>query len=635
MLAAKIPGPLPQFEIGSSQPQQHKLRSFIASEPILANPLAPRSSPVEDSVLPSTDTAIPDSLPINIIPDTQKNIDNNDYWQLQSSFDYNARMDDSEISDIGEDTIKAFAKTNVLEENTEIEDVVHGEKLSPEKSNIQSSLSHRGKRLDGSSNLASAVTNSVVCDDSVVSPQNPDQKPSDISKKRSTRSSSKGKSVTYKSSTDCVKEEKGLISKQGTTINSATLVSAISINNESKSAIAKIQPSNLASADSQELPPDQSTETICKILTVQSAPTTTDKGIKNSKKPLKKPLKFEKSIPPSTIIKVGANTQKEDFMDCDAGPIVIKNNFAKKNKDDSDIQITNVVQQDVIKVDGDSPNTVGEKDSPKLEIDTQTSPKADKSTTRSFPENSPELSQKLEQINFDISNEIPSSPGDLYKEILDCAIEGSPAKILNAKNSPIIKKIESLYKRKLMDTEGDFLCSQESQSQDTLSSQVKKVPAFARKRETSANTSASFVVSKNKSLQNLGVRPRKKSNEALPDDTIPIPPVRRSILKKKFLDKSVPAAIKTPEMGTFNFDLKSPSKESENSWGKTVNKKKRVAGFKTKKEKLIEQKAIKRQLKAEHDKDKPVKVCFNNLFYYLCSFPLQFRYFLNVSLLTS
>ena len=539
MLAAKIPDPLPQFVIGSSQPQEQKIRSFIASEPILANPLVPRSSPVEDSVIPSSATAIPDSLPVNVIPEI------NDCWQLRSSFDFTSGADNSDISIVGDDTIKAFANKNLVKENPEIEEMVSNDNGPPERSKIDRS--------------------NII--------RHPDSKGTDC---KGTSKTDSDELLANNSDTVCERKYE-------------------QFENEFKNTKCELY-SDLEREDSNTANKIQSD-----IITSKSS--------RKLKRILKKPLKFEELEPPKTVIKVGTTITTESSLIKDAESIKIQNNFEKqeRNKEEVEVQITNIVKvefEEVVEIEGESND---DDEPPLIDMDSKASPKvvSAASPDPSVTEHSPELSQQLDQINYDISSEIPSSPGDVYKEILRDSINDSPAKVVIASNSPFLKKIENNYKRRLMDTEGVFICSQDSQ--DSKSSQAKRGPAFARKREISSRKSSTFVISNNKTLQNLGERLRKESDEDVPGETIPLPPARRSILKKKFLDKSLLVAPKTPQFGSFDFDLNSPTRGSEKSWEKTCQKK-RAAGFKTKRQKLEDQKAAKRQLKAEQKIEKPTKV---------------------------
>ena len=124
MLSEKIQEPLPQFDIEQSQPERQALKSFVATEPIMTNIRVPRSSPAENQdqnpVGVSQIISIPDSLPVSVIPDSQKASGSaeNKNWKLQSSFDYSRKIDDSEIS-AGEDTMKDFAKNRVVLEETQ------------------------------------------------------------------------------------------------------------------------------------------------------------------------------------------------------------------------------------------------------------------------------------------------------------------------------------------------------------------------------------------------------------------------------------------------------------------------------------------------------------------------------------
>ena len=109
-----------------------------------------------------------------------------------------------------------------------------------------------------------------------------------------------------------------------------------------------------------------------------------------------------------------------------------------------------------------------------------------------------------------------------------------------------------------------------------------------------------------KSLQKMG----KRKKEIVPEEIIPAPPGRKSILKKKFLDKTL-IAPKTPQFHSFDFDERSPI--SEQSWMKNngLKNKKRAAGFKTKKQKQEDQRAATRKRKDEKKADAPPKVLYS------------------------
>ena len=484
MLSEKINEPLPQFEIGLSQPEKQKLKSFIASEPVLTNARAPTSSPVTDENIVSSSPirAIPDSLPISVIPDTQQQAcgsGDERKWQLQSSFDYKSKIEDSDIS-AGEDTMKDFARNDAVKEN---ENSYNEEMNQPKKA------------------------------------------------------------------------------------------TEISLNR-----------SNLASACST----------------------------KNSRK-TKKPLKFEECEPAGAVILVGTDSKKAALAEKVDETIKIHNNFNKKilskpienpnsKKDENiGIEIVNIVrsvEEDVVEIED-----------PKMEIEINSSGERNLETMASEPisaDNSPNLSQELEQINHDINQTIPSSPGDVYKSMLRDGLKESCKSALSAKNSPAQKTLQKSFKRRLMDADENYLCSQNSPESPTPSQTVtKRLPAFARKKELpSLNASSSFVVSKNKSLN----QPRK-CEKSVPEEVIPLPPARKSILKKKFLVKDAGPAPLTPKLGKFDFDEKSPAK-SDASWMKTEKKKKRTAGFKTKKQRLQEERTAKRKMKEEQKKDKPNKVLY-------------------------
>jgi hypothetical protein len=329
-----------------------------------------------------------------------------------------------------------------------------------------------------------------------------------------------------------------------------------------------------------------------------------------SSRKTKKPLKFEETEPAGAIILVGADNNKIPSDGKVDEAIKIKNKFDKKlqsgrdenclNKKEDDVKIMNVIE----------PEDVVEIENPMIEVENKSCHGGLEQIENSQPisvENSPNLSQELEQINHDINNKIPNSPGDIYKSILKDGLKESCKEALSVKNSPAQKKLQNSFKRRLMDTEGNFLCSQNSQESPAPSqSTTKKLPAFARKREIpSLNTSSSFVISKNKSINKT--RKHEKSDELVPEEIIPLPPARKSILKKKFLVKDAATAQTTPKLGKFDFDEKSPAK-SDASWMKTDKKKKRTAGFKTKKQRLQEERAAKRKIKDEKKKDQPNKV---------------------------
>ena len=520
MLGEKIPDsePLPQLELGLSQPDKKKIKAFIATDPIVANPRAPQSSPSEDCVIPDTQpTAIPDSLPnsaflgseipsspraaavycvplpVIAIPDSQNKggrscgasaVDDSN-WTLQSSFDFSVRMDDSEISAVGDDTIADLMK--------EVAEIPEDEYLIP------------------SGQLVSPIN--PVFDDSVI------EKPKSRSK-----SSKKGKERA------------------------------------------------------------------------------------------KEPLDFEKPAK-CEIIKVGAISGSSQRIKHDSEKIVISNKCEPKTRSRSSskksensqkqtdgVEITRVVDvefEDVINLD---------EEPIKNELAKSTSVKRTEDSAASSAvscSNSPiSLSQQLDEINCEIVADIPSSPGDVYRQILQDGIHNSPIanKVLREgiSNSPK-PSTSRQFKRKLMDTEDRFLCSPIN-SQDLPMSLTplsqKKAPAFARKRISSGpmNLSSNFVVSKNRSLQSL----KKPVKEDIPDEIIPEPPAaRKSILKKKFLDKAKLFAPKTPELGAFKFD-----ENSDASWVKTEKKQKRTAGFKTKKQKQEEEKAARRKQKEERDKER-------------------------------
>ena len=474
MLSEKIQEPLPQFEIGLSQPEKQTLKSFVAIEPIMTNIRAPRSSPVEDqdenpgAASSSRIKSIPDSLPVSVIPDSQKASgsaeDKN--WKLQSSFDYSRKIDDCEIS-AGEDTMKDFVKDCVVKEET------------PPKPYLNCGL----KQEVNDSNLASATGN---------------------------------------------------------------------------------------------------------------------KGSKRNKKP----SNIEVSETADTVILVGAESKTVSSSDDAEEAIKIQNNFDKQmlkqsHRDhSSDIEIVSEIDQ--------RKTAAAKKED--VTIDAEETAKSEAEDRQPIPvEDSPSLSQELEQINHDICYEAPNSPGDVYKSILKDGLKESCKDALSQNNSPAQKKLQKSFKRRLMDTEENYLCSQNSQESPTPS-QVKRVPAFAQKREVpSLNTSSSFVISKNTSLNQR--RKREKSDELVPEEVIPLPPARKSILKKKFLVKNADVDPTTPKLGTFDFDEKSPAR-SDASWMKTEKKKKRTAGFKTKKQRLQEEKAAKRKIKDELKKDQPNKVSF-------------------------
>ncbi|KAL5261273.1 hypothetical protein ACHWQZ_G007097 [Mnemiopsis leidyi] len=328
------------------------------------------------------------------------------------------------------------------------------------------------------------------------------------------------------------------------------------------------------------------------------ASATDNKEVKKIK--TKKPLQIEgsKSTDTATVILVGTES-KVSGEDTDE-TIRIQNNFDKQMMKQShqnrscDIKIMNVINHKKSKT--------GEKENATIEAQENSQSKLEQ--PEPIPvEDSPNLSQELEQINHDICYEAPNSPGDVYKSILKDGLKESCKEALSQNNSPAQKKLQS-FKRRLMDTEENYLCSQNSQESPTPS-QAKRVPAFARKREVpSLNTSSSFVISKNTSLNQR--RKREKSDELVPEEVIPLPPARKSILKKKFLVKNTEVDPSTPKLGTFDFDEKSPAK-SDASWMKTEKKKKRTAGFKTKKQRMQEEKAAKRKIKDELKKDQPNK----------------------------
>ena len=136
MLTEQIPS-LSQLEIGPSQPEKKKLKSFVATEPIVTNPRVPQPSPVNDKeeeyLLQSG--VVPDSLPVSMIPDTQypppqavQDVE----WTLQSSFDFTNRLEDSEIGEVGEDTMKDFVKEEPVQEQVKEEDEKATERTSAE-----------------------------------------------------------------------------------------------------------------------------------------------------------------------------------------------------------------------------------------------------------------------------------------------------------------------------------------------------------------------------------------------------------------------------------------------------------------------------------------------------------------------
>ena len=318
----------------------------------------------------------------------------------------------------------------------------------------------------------------------------------------------------------------------------------------------------------------------------------------------KKLSKIEVSDTADTVILVGAESKTISSGDDAEEAIKIQNNFdkqmLKQSHDDrsSDIEIVNEIEH------RNNPSAKKED----ATIDAEETAKSEAEDRQPIPvEDSPNLSQELEQINHDICYEAPNSPGDVYKSILKDGLKESCKDALSQNNSPAQKKLQKSFKRRLMDTEENYLCSQNSQESPTPS-QAKRVPAFARKREVpSLNTSSSFVISKNTSLNQR--RKREKSDELVPEEVVPLPPARKSILKKKFLVKNAEVDPTTPKLGTFDFDEKSPVR-SDASWMKTEKKKKRTAGFKTKKQRLQEEKAAKRKIKDELKKDQPNKVSF-------------------------
>ena len=333
------------------------------------------------------------------------------------------------------------------------------------------------------------------------------------------------------------------------------------------------------------------------------ASATDNKEVKKIK--TKKPLQIEvsKSTDTATVILVG--TESKVSGEGTDETIRIQNNFDKQMLKQShqnrscDIEIMNVI--------GHKKSKTGEKENATIEAQENSQSKVEQ--PEPIPvEDSPNLSQELEQINHDICYEAPNSPGDVYKSILKDGLKESCKVALSQNNSPAQKRLQS-FKRRLMDTEENYLCSQNSQESPTPS-QAKRVPAFARKREVPLlNTSSSFVISKNTSLNQR--RKREKSDELVPEEVIPLPPARKSILKKKFLVKNTEVDPSTPKLGTFDFDEKSPAK-SDASWMKTEKKKKRTAGFKTKKQRMQEEKAAKRKIKDELKKDQPNKVLLVN-----------------------
>ena len=499
MLSEKINEPLPQFELGLSQPEKQKLKSFIASEPIMTNPKVPTPSPVEheDPMTSSPIKTIPDSLPVSVIPDSLKLVDSTGDdidWQLQSSFDYNSKINDSELS-VGEDTMNDFVNDFPVKEES--------------------------------------------------SPKNEKKCVEDLKKTN-------------------------LVTKPSLDV------------------------SNLASASST----------------------------KNSKKK-KKPLKFEDCEPAAAVILVGTDNKKGPVTAQIVETIKIQNNFdrqmlSKRSDKEDNIEVLNVIKaMDDPIIEIEDPRT-------EIEMEFSEGDQIGVEVLESNSEgNSPDLSQELEQINQDISMKAPSSPGDVYKTMLKDGLKESCKEALSAKNSPAQKKLQGAFKRRLMDTDENYLCSQNSQESPTPS-QVKKLPAFARKRELpSINTSSNFVISRNQTLNQT--RTREKSDETFAEEIIPVPPARRSILKKKFLIKNTGPS--TPKLGKFDFDEKSPAK-SDASWVKTDKKKKRTAGFKTKKQKLEEERDAKRKLKEGKKKEQPNKVyklflvkISNNVYYvFLCKF---------------
>lgn len=463
MLSENIQEPLPQFEIGLSQPKKQNLKAFTASEPIVANIRAPRCSN-DDQIIPSSVKTIPDSLPISIVPDSQKRDDSD--WKLQSSFDYKCKIDESEIS-VGDDTMEDFGPNNTMNEETPAKEREKGEKL--------------------------------------------------------------------------------------------------------------LNVSNLASASSS----------------------------KKSVKKMKNPLQFEKSEPAAAIILDGTDCHKPQKSTENNESIKIQNNFNKdkssntvhNNSNDSDMEVMKVVTAD--------PDAIVEIENPLCdEVQEKVQKKEPVSTSA---EQSPDLSQQLDQINQDISETIPSSPGDVYKTMLRGGLKNTCKEALSSNSSPTQKKFQTSYKRRLMDADENFLCTQNSQ-ESPAASQAKKLPVFARKKAPT-NQSSSFVISKNKSFQ------QGKRNKMADESIVPIPPQRKSILKKKFLTKTSEAAT-TPKLGEFDFDVTSPIK-SDASWVKTEKKKKRTAGFKTKKQKLEEEKVAKKKIREERKRSQPKKV--------YCLFPSFFR----------
>lgn len=407
------------FEIGASQPEKKKLRAFVASEPILTNPLV-HDSLVDDSVIPCTNQAIPDSMPTTVIPESQYYTE----FKLNSSFDYTAKLDETEISNIANDTMDEFAHNKIIEEDNNV---------------------------------------------------------------------------------------------------------SITVVDNSKTQTIKVKYT--------------SPEKLDKLLN--------DGEDKESDK---------------IVLCVGNKGKTES--DKQNQSIRIQNNFSKGKKeitkdDHEDVVITSEV------VMGDQPDSDSDES----------------------------ISQELEQINQDISKEIPSSPIEIYKSMLKEGLTDSPKKLLSTeKNVP--------YKRRLMDTEENFLGSPEpsqQQSSQQKSSQPKKTPAFARKKIVKDPGPSSFVISKNVSLQNQVTR--SKSNKTVREELVA--PIRKSILKRKFLEKSGPLEPTTPKFGEFDFD----ENKSEHSWTKTTKKKRFTSGFKTKQQRLKEEREAKRQLKKDAAKNKPNKVC--------------------------
>eukprot|EP00116_Pleurobrachia_bachei_P000704 sb/3460966/ len=231
----------------------------------------------------------------------------------------------------------------------------------------------------------------------------------------------------------------------------------------------------------------------------------------------------------------------------------------------------------VIRVGGDKVKTPEEK------LTITNNPKGKK---KKKPAVSLESSPDLEMINHEIA--ALSSPALPQQE-------KSP--------EPPLEKDRS-FKRKLMNAEDEFLSSLPS-------------PFSQRDRDVKKlmNSSAGFVLSRS--------RNEKKEEDQLEEvvDMSPAKPIKRkesaaptasqtkrkSILKKKFLDKSKPVEMFSPSLS--RFDLQSPC-ESDNSWGKSRRKK---GGFKTKKEKQAAEKSAKKTLRdAEKDKRaaKSKKICY-------------------------